>query len=352
MVTHNPEIAETYSTRTFVVKFVDSKKPTLTIVEGSTNIITVNEKEGDGQNDVNWAESKFPTIELPIFSVSDYNQDKDGFAGILTATGTLTITTPDNDSYTIDINGVINGENPLNIQRTVVGGKDKFVFTPNARGHYVAKYSGEDKAGNVVENPQTIDVYIGDTEDPVITLNDALSNALKNGFTIGQNAQIVIDPKIILTKTNVDGKDVYKSGSSTDVSVTDNFCYKDSIKDSSSNVYTNLSVQVVDSNNSTVSQKDNSDGLICYEFDKAGTYTITFTVTDGVGNSGKISRTFKVSANTSSATDTTKILGTVLIIVSIVILAGVVIYFVKGTKMLPKRNKAKKQKEAKDKKED
>ena len=30
----------------------------------------------------------------------------------------------------------------------------------------------------------------------------------------------------------------------------------------------------------------------------------------------------------------------VCIVVSIVILAGVVIYFVKGTKMLPKRNKA------------
>lgn len=333
-----------FSTRTFVIKFVDSKNPTLTIVKGSSNIITVQEKEQDGQNNVDWSNSKFPTIELPIFSVSDYNQDKEGFASILTATGNLTITTPDNDSYTIDINGVIKGENPLNIQRTVVNGEEKFVFTPTSRGHYVAKYSGEDKAGNKVENPQTIDIYIGDTEQPDITLNDALSNALKNGFTLGQNAQIVIDPKIMIN-------DGLISGSSADVSVTDNFGFKDSIKDSNSKVYTNLSVQVVDSNNSTVSQKDNNDGLICYEFDKAGTYTITFTVTDGVGNSGKISRTFKVSANTSSATDTTKILGTVLIIVSIVILAGVVIYFVKGTKMLPKRNKATKQKESKDKKE-
>ena len=336
-----------YSTRTFVIKVADTKAPTLTIVEGSTSIITVQEKEEDGENDVDWSNSKFPTISLPIFAVADYNQNKDGFEDVLTATGSLTITTPDNDSYTINIGELKpNGENPLNIQRTVVGGKDKFVFTPTSRGHYVAKYTAEDKAGNKA-TPQTIDVYIGDTEQPVITLNNALSNALKNGFTLGQNAQIVIDPKVMI---NEDG---YTNGSSSDVTVTDNFGFKNTIKDSNQKVYTNLSVQVVDSNNSTVSQQDNNDGLICYTFDKAGTYTITFTVTDSVGNSGQISRTFKVSANTSSATDTAKILGTVLIVVSIVILAGVVIYFVKGTKMLPKRKKAKKQpKEVQDKKED
>lgn len=353
------EVDGNFSTRTFVVKFVDSKKPTLNIVEGSTNIITIQEKENDGEDNeytedttdvIDWSNNKFPSILLPIFAVTDYNQEKDGFQDVLTATGTITITTPDNDSYTIDINGVINGENPLNMDRITVEGQEKFVFTPTSRGHYVVKYNGEDKAGNKADT-QTIDVYIGDTEDPVITLNDLLSNSLKNGFTLGQNAKIVIDPKLYLTKAVVDGEDVYKTGASSDVSVTDNFGFK-TIPENQK-VYTNLSVQVVDSNNSTVSQQENNDGLICYTFDKAGTYTITFTVTDGVGNSGKISKTFKVSANTSSATDTAKILGTVLIVVSIVILAGVVIYFVKGTKMLPKRKKAKKQqKETQDKKED
>ena len=339
-----------YSTRTFVIKFVDSKKPTLTIVNGSTSVISVREKENNGVDGIDW-KNKFPTIELPTFSVTDYNQDKVGFANVLTATGTLTITTPDNDSYTIDINGVIEGENPLNIQRVGSGDNYKYTFTPTSRGHYVVKYTGEDKAGNAVEEPKQIDVYIGDTEQPVIALNDTLSNILKKGFTLGENAQIVIDPKVILSKA---ADDSYRSGASGDgyVNVTDNFGFKDS-NVTDGKVFTRVSVQVVDSNNSTVAQQDNNDGsgLIYYTFDKAGTYTITFTVTDGVGNSGKISRTFKVSANAATATDTAKILGTVLIVVSIAILAGVVIYFVKGTKMLPKRKKSKKQPRQEEKKD-
>lgn len=341
-----------YSTRTFVIKFVDSKNPVLEIVKGTTSVISVKEKQDDGSNGVDWKNNKFPTIDLPTFTVRDANSDKPGFANILTATGSLTITTPSNDSYTIDINGVIDGNNPLNIKRVGSGDDYKFTFTPTARGHYIAKYTGEDKAGNKVAESKQIDIYIGDTEQPIITLGDNLANTLKSGFTVGQNQTLVIDPKVLLTEAqDENGDPVYKIGSSSDLSVSDNFGFNGNTENEK--VYTRVSVQVVDSNNSIVNPQEDNDnnGLYCYTFDKAGTYTITFTVSDGVGMTGKLSTTFKVSATETGTTDAAKILGTVLIIVSIVILAGVVVYFVKGTKMLPKRNKAKKQQKQEDKKD-
>ena len=221
----------------------------------------------------------------------------------------------DDKTYTMDINGVIDGENPLNLERraTIDPNSYYFYFTPTERGHYTINYIAEDKSGNKSDK-EVIDVYIGDTEIPQIYLTEDLQNTLKKGFVIGQNDQLIINPEARLYgETGYTSKDLY---------VKDNFDFK-SKTDGANNKYVTVSVSVVNENNNTVSQKENDDGLVYYEFDKAGTYTITFTVTDSVGNVGTLTKNFKVTAKTATSSDATRILGTVLIVVSIVILAGV-----------------------------
>lgn len=326
------------TTRSFVVEVKDTIKPTLELKDASTDniIIAEDEKTDDNDTTVNWDEDVFPVVTIPSFSVKDEYQGTTGFNGIIGATGTISLTTPDDDVYIIDINGKIDGENPLDFKRVQNDDSSySFTFRPIERGHYTASYVAEDKSGNKSE-AQVIDIYIGDTERPNIYLSNSLLNILNKGFVIGENDELIIDPQAKVYKDSVPATDLY---------LKDNFGFN------TTNDIVKVSVNVVNSNNNSIDKIDNDDNLIYYQFDKAGTYTITFTVTDSVGNVGTLSKTFKVSAKATSTSDAGKILGTVLIVVSVAILAGVVVYFVKGTKLLPKKNK-KAKKQNNDKKED
>jgi len=342
--------AENNSTvKSIVIKVQDTQKPTLTLIGAGSSDIPVDEGDDLNQTDIDWANSKFPQITLPGFSVEDYNEGLQGFEKTLGANGKLTITTPDGDTYSIDVNGNVEDENnnPLKLVRKKSNeGTESnyyFYFTPTQRGKYVATYTATDFNGNSADKQEVI-VSIGDTEMPNIYLTDSLLNVLNKGFVINENDQLVINPKArVYGETGYTSKDLY---------VKDNYGFGTKVKtDDDNNKYVTVSVSVVNENNNTISQTDNSDGLVIYDFTKAGTYTITFTVVDGVGNTGTFSKTFKVTAKTTTSSDTTKVLGIVLIVVSVVILAGVVIYFVKGTKFLPKRNKNKVKKENSEKKD-
>lgn len=323
------------ATKTVVVTVKDSTAPTLTLVGSESDKVIYNENEitKDPQDD---KKEVFPEVALPGFVVMDAN-------GVNGATGTLTITTPKDKTYTIAINETeVEGENPLNVVRKPVTEQGKtnyyFYFTPTERGHYEATYVAEDLAGNK-SKAQVIDVYVGDTEVPIIYLTSDLENELKKGYVIGQNDQLIINPQ-----ARLDGQAGYTA---EDLYVYDNFGFTTSKFTGTETEYVTVSVQVVNENGNSVTKTEDG-GKYFYKFDKQGTYTVTFTVTDKVGNVGTLSKTFKVTAKAATSSDTTKILGTVLIIVSIVILAGVVVYFVRGTKLLPKKNKkAKKQKEDK-----
>ena len=337
------------STKSVVITVKDTIKPNLTLIGSTGDNLIIDEKENDKVGDIDWDNEKFPEITLPGFSVQDEHQGEQGFNGVIGAKGALTITTPSDKVYTIDVDGTIEGDNPLNIERRkAVDGSDSnyyYYFTPTERGHYVASYVAEDLSGNKSE-AQIVNVYIGDTVKPDIYLTDDLKNTLTKGFTVNSNNQLVINPDArIKNATGYTSQDLY---------VGDNFGFKTKkvyTDDTNTEVkyeYVTVSINVVNENNNTVNSTKNDDGLVCYEFTKAGTYTITFTVTDSVGNIQTLTKSFKVSAEAVSSSDSTTVLGTVLIIVSIVILAGVVIYFVRGTKLLPKKNKkAKKQKEDK-----
>ena len=339
------------SAETFDIYVSDTQGPTI-YYSGIQSIEAISEKAITDYRGTNTElADKFPEVELPGFTITDAYQSNNGFTGVFGATGNLTITTPSSDSYTItNKQTTIEGNNPLNIRRS----GSNFYFTPTTRGEYSIVYSGEDYSGNPAVNEKTIKVTVGDTEKPVVKLSDNLINTLKNGFVIGDNAELLVNTKVLFNSTD----DLTKSKTNGDVILTDNYGFKNlGSGEVDSEVYTNVSVQVLDANNNSVSSTtvtNESTGVEYkkFEFTTAGTYTVNFTATDSVGNSYTLAKTFKVSAVESSSSESSKVLGIVLIVVSIVVLAGVIIYFVRGTKFLPKRKKVKKEKVQKEESKD
>ena len=81
------------------------------------------------------------------------------------------------------------------------------------------------------------------------------------------------------------------------------------------------------------SRSETNDNIIEITLDTAGTYVVTFDVTDTAGNDAtQVVRTFTVAAEPGSSTTTTTIWGTVLIIVALIVLGVVVFFFVKPSK--------------------
>ncbi len=342
----NKALANT-STKTYVINAVDTLKPVISLVNADTGIREVHEAEGkDGTTKnsldkvIDWSKN-FPDVQVPLFTIVDQNESTE-FAGALGATGTVTITTPSGNAYVADTTGKVNGDNPLNISRKVVNGVECINFVPTERGTYTATYKGTDLNGNTASE-EVYTVYVGDTEKPVVEISSDLKNKLNGGFVVGENNSFTVDFRAFVTAP------AYTNGASEDVIISDNFGFSQKLKDSDDKVYTDVTVQVVNSNNNTVDYETITDteGKKYYKFsfDTAGTYTLMVTATDSVGNKGTYTKTFKVTAKEESASNSSKVLGIVLISVSIVVLAGVVIYFVRGTKLLPKKNKkAKKEK--------
>ncbi len=343
------------SSKSFIVTVKDTSKPTIELNkqyptgeygEYAGSKITIDEKDGDPDPDngieggtnkdgikIKWSENKLPSVNLPGFSAKDKYQEV-GYDS-LGANGNITIKTPDDVSYVIDSKGnVTGGQNEIKLEMKSHMGVNYFSFTPTKRGHYVATYSAKDLNGYSAEKNEIIDIYVGDTEVPVIYLTKNLMDKLNKGFVVGENNELVINPD-----ARISGQDNYTS---QDLYVEDNYGFnvRTSGSDGEKYEYVTVSVSVTNENNSTIKQQDSQgDGKVRYKFDTAGTYTLTLTVTDDCGNTGTFHRTFVVSKDKPSSLDTTKIVGIVLIVVSVLILGGVVIYFVKGTKFLPKRKK-------------
>ena len=320
-----------------VIVVKDTIKPEIELIDSDKEVIKVEEQEG-----VNWKEDGYPEIALPGFAVSD------AYSELTNPKGTITITTPKGVSYTMDQNGVLNvpeDRNDIKLRwDSVTPGVEsnyKFFFTPEQRGCYTVSYIATDSSNNKSEE-KTIPVYVGDTEKPTIHLTSDLTKLLNRGFVVGENDQLVID-----TKARIYGDNGYDS---QDLYVKDNWGFETET-DGNNNEYKIVSVSIKNSNGKAEGYtKESENGLVSYTFTTKGTYTITFTVEDSVGNES-LAKTinFTVSAKSTNSVDTAQILGTVLIVVSIAILAGVVIYFVRGTKLLPKKSKKKANKE--DKKE-
>lgn len=326
--------------KTITVNVQDTNKPVVEL--DKMDVKTLYDEDEIIKEDNSTKVKEYPTVTLPGFAPMDvYPEFADkSLVSVLGAKGTLTITTPSDKVYVIDqATGKVEGDNPLNLIRDGVTTKYNFYFTPTERGEYVASYVAEDNAGNK-SDVKKITIDIGDTEVPEISLTSQFSKLLNKGFVVNGDALVINTEARIKDSENYKSKDLY---------VTDNFgfktekVYKDEAKTELDYEYVKVSVSVTNSNNNSIKSETDGNNVI-YKFDTKGTYTITFTVTDSVGKVGTFTKSFKVTADEASSTDATQIIGTVLIIVSIVILAGVVIYFVRGTKLLPKKSKKAKNK--------
>ena len=340
--------------RTLTVNVQDSIKPVINMQGDKGSTISILESQLDEDED---GDIIYPSVDLPGFTVEDSWPDKSTkntnppMDITFVATGSITVDFPRSvdgvDSLTFNMNGELTTEgvtNSINFTRNANG---TYSFTPQNRGKYTVTYNAVDARGNEADAVVKT-VSVGDTENPVISLSAALDKLLEDGFTLGQNNTLTINPK-----ARIQGDEGYNTD---DLFVSDNvgFDTLNDAEDGDGNIsdpdaennyeYVNVTISI---SGGDFDREQTEDGYYVYTFNEAGTYTITLTVEDGAGNDGRVSKTFEVKAQPTNAIDTTTILGTVLIVVSAVILAGVVIYFVRGTKMLPKKAKA-----GKDKKKD
>lgn len=176
-------------------------------------------------------------------------------------------------------------------------------------------YSLSDKAGNAAAL-KTIDIACGDITAPSISINDVpfeTSYSIGGTLSIDRTKIVVSDDKSaeltyndVTIKVTCDGATVEKTNSSS------------------------------------------SDPTYTYSLSKAGSYVITFTVSDEAGNQASTTKEFTISATPESPAVSTTVWGTILIIAALLVLGGVIYFFVKPAKGKGSKRKAEK-KEPEDK---
>ena len=233
------------------------------------------------------ANNQVVNVKLPLFTATDeYNGVK---------STSITVKDPDGEELTVN---------------TVV---DHYEFTPNKNGVYNVTYQAVDMAGNITTESYSISV--GDVTAP--TLSGVVAPA---SYKIGETL------KIDLTKLSLqDDTDSTKAGESAVNSG-------------------NLTITLTGPDGSVELTK--ADDIYSHKFEKAGTYTLKYSIKDTAGNTDDMSYTFEVKGNTASTSISEKVWGIGLIVLSVVILGGVVVYFVK-TKDAPEAKAEKKGKEEK-----
>lgn len=333
--------------KVFTVNVVDTLKPVVEYVvleNGMSDTILVRESQITTEN----ANTTYPTVKLPTVSGTDqWSANKvDGLVKDTTEV-TVTVSAPSTDAnsvkeYTFDKQGNIqNGvENTLNFVKT----GDFFYFTPTTRGAYTVTYSAKDAAGNEAVS-KVITVKVGDTEKPTVELTNAFAKLLENGFVIGSNDTLAINNNAIV----VDSTKTVDYESLCQIKVSDNYGFNSNTDEDMHVELVEVRTSITNSNGTTVQPTESEDSLIHYTFTTSGTYTLTLTVSDKIGNQRVFTKQFYVTTKEATQSNASTVVGIVLIAVSAVVLAGVIVYFVRGTKMLPKK---KNQKPTNNKKED
>ena len=333
--------------RTISIVVKDSYKPVIE-VNGSTVIPAVSEDKIIKNDDTGEEDYSNIIIELPTFTVADYiDSDSSEMNTMTKTTGKITISTPEAEDskitatvYEYNLDGSFVGEdkdNYLNFRLE----DGVFKFTPFARGVYTITYSGSDGTNSADEIEFTVDV--GQITKPTIYLSSGFNSLLSKGFVLDDNSTLKVNTRAYLSKVGVDLSGI----DDLCLTVQDDYGFNNVNTDEDNNdaEYIIATVRLVGPNGSSVTKSDESDGDIAlYDLTQTGTYKLEFTIKNKLNVERTYSTTFEVKAKEVNTVDTTKILGTVLIIVSAVILVGVIIYFVKGTKMLPKKKEKNKNK--------
>lgn len=187
----------------------------------------------------------------------------------------------------------------------LVTGKEKSI---TLNGTITIKYTVYDNNNNYATYEAVIKA--GDATDPVIDVKD---DFYKETYTLTE----IKDGIITFDLTKLDFED--NKTSSADLDVT----YK----------------LVNTSTEKEIDADVKSSEQLSYKIDSVGSYTLTVTVTDEVGNYTTQDFTFEVTEDTVNSGTAYKVIGTILIVISVLVLAGVIIYFIVSKVKLDKELK-------------
>lgn len=175
------------------------------------------------------------------------------------------------------------------------------VVTLNYNEVYTLTFTVKDIYNNTTTVTKTIKV--GDTEAPVIEVNEKDKKLVPSNVNIGDT--LSIDLSLISITDLVD----------TDISKED------------------LVIKLTRDNDEIENIHGDSKTNYEYKIAKSGTYKLTITVKDAAGNESEaVTRTFTVNADSNSGVDKNEVIGTVLVVISVLLLAGVIVYFIVSKK--------------------
>lgn len=257
------------------VKFssADTKKPEFTIEgESEGRSVIASYEFGDT--------SASNTHEIPWFNEIKDNSDIN--AASMKIELTYSNSTTPFKTFTIDDLATANG----------------LEYTVTKEGKIQAVYSVADVKGN--KTTREFWIYVGDVLAPEISLaNDAITSPGKVGGTFTVDlSKISIINDTNLSKTN-DLKIVVKcNGNVIETSV-----------------------------------DDDDDNVLTFTASEAGTYVLTFDITDDAGNEATtVTKTITIKNETSTVVNSSTVWGTIMIIVSLIIVGLVIFFFVKPSK--------------------
>ena len=286
-------------TKIVSVKAEDKSVPTITLDSGYQEYY--NAFKADDEKDT-------MKIELPGFTVTDpYEQDYDS----LVASKKVTVVNSDGDNF--EVTQAEDGS---------------YYFFATKDDSYTVSYNAKDTNGNAAETVK-LTIYIGDYEDPTLTFTDTKTQEKYIPSTVKLNEKFTLDTADLVQ---------FLYDNRTDA---ENIKVTAVLRNSSNTSLTNELESENSASDVTVKNK------YSYTLDKVGTYTLTLTVKDEVGNSKQYTYTINCTEDTEGNVNVVgTVVGTVLIVLSLGLLAGVIIYFAvtgkKGKKSSKKSKTSKK----------
>ena len=129
---------------------------------------------------------------------------------------------------------------------------------------------------------------------------------------------------------------LYTSDQTVEASVGDSFDFADiKVTDTSSSGYTYQKTLVNPDGDTlaTITLPNRANDGSSYEFTTSGSYRVTYTVTDDIGNTSYVTYTINVTTSSSSiSSDAITTLAVVLIVVGVLLIAGVIVWFIRFRK--------------------
>jgi len=241
-------------------------------------------------------------IFLPNYEAEDKNSDGDVVETInnITVTAKCGSTTAEVTTVTEDLYARDGGSSGINITR--------YKFTPSKNGEWTITYSATDESG--LTSTKSLAIKVGDCDAPELTWTNRSEDLITEAI-VGDSYTLSLD---FFTITDEDTEDM---------------TYEEYLSYISDSGYANIYLSDPDSATVTNELADATTTGYEWSFDKAGTYTLYFKLTDETGNTKTYSYEITVTSPASGTQeDKSDVLGIVLITVACTITAGVIGYFV------------------------